>query len=135
MKLKSTFLSEGIKMKDAAEKCKISKTAMSNILADREQIGILRAKKFSAAYGFDITFLTTGQGTLFGHHPDKTQTMTTQVNNGTMSQQITTTPADCPDVSELLAKIAELTADRDAARKEVEWMRKLVDRLTNSKEE
>lgn len=124
--LRKYFDANGYKYKDVAEALGISAGSLSNLLSDRETMGKNRAKRFSEVYGFDYLFLLTGEGDLFPAVPPHShQVMKVGVNKGSMSQS----SGNCPDVSELLAKIDKLTEDLKAKENENAWLRSLVDRL------
>lgn len=62
--MRSYFARKGIKNKDIAERLGISPAAASNMLAGRDPMGKQRAFALHDAYGFDVTFLLTGIGSL-----------------------------------------------------------------------
>lgn len=62
--MRSYFARKGIKNKDIAERLDISPAAVSNMLAGRDPMGKQRAFALHDAYGFDVTFLLTGIGSL-----------------------------------------------------------------------
>lgn len=62
--MRSYFARKGIKNKDIAERLGISPAAVSNMLAGRDPMGKQRAFALHDAYGFDVTFLLTGIGSL-----------------------------------------------------------------------
>lgn len=124
--MRNYFDANGIALKDVAEAIGVQPSSVSNMLADRDKIGKIRAKRLRDAYGFDYLFLLTGEGELFPAVPPHShQVMKVGVNKGSMSQS----SGNCPDVSELLAKIDKLTEDLKAKENENAWLRSLVDRL------
>lgn len=62
--MRSFFARKGIKNKDIAETLGLSPAAVSNMLAGRDPMGKQRAFALHDAYGFDVTFLLTGVGSL-----------------------------------------------------------------------
>ena len=62
--MRSFFARKGIKNKDIAETLGLSPAAISNMLAGRDPMGKQRAFALRDAYGFDVTFLLTGVGSL-----------------------------------------------------------------------
>lgn len=62
--MRKYFALNNIKNKDIAEMLNVSPAAISNMLAGRDSIGKQRAFALHDAYGFDVTFLLTGVGSL-----------------------------------------------------------------------
>lgn len=62
--MRKYFALNNIKNKDIAEMLNVSPAAISNMLAGRDSIGMQRAFALHDAYGFDVTFLLTGVGSL-----------------------------------------------------------------------
>lgn len=80
-KIKEYFYENGMKQCDIANVLDITKAAVTNQLNGRP-FGINAAKKWSKAFGFNITWLTTGEGTMFSNkkpinilHGDKHEIM------------------------------------------------------------
>lgn len=67
-KLKDYFIENGMKQCDIAEVLDITQSAVSNQLNGRP-FGINSAKKWSKAFGFNINWLTTGEGSMFTKKP------------------------------------------------------------------
>lgn len=62
--MRKYFVLNNIKNKDIAERLDVSPAAVSNMLAGRDSLGPQRAFALHDAYGFDVTFLLTGIGSL-----------------------------------------------------------------------
>ena len=125
--MRQYFEANGIALRDVASAIGVKPATISNMLADRDKIGKIRAKRLNEAYGFNYLFLLTGVGDLFGGpapDPAPSYHQHAGVNNGTMQQN-----NGCPDISELMDKIDKLTADLKAKEDENTWLRNLVDRL------
>lgn len=67
-KLKDYFIENGMKQCDIAKVLDITQSAVSNQLNGRP-FGINSAKKWSKAFGFNINWLTTGEGSMFTKKP------------------------------------------------------------------
>jgi transcriptional regulator with XRE-family HTH domain len=65
-KLKDYFSENGMKQSEIAEALDITQSAVSNQLNGRP-FGINAAKKWSKLFGFNINWLTTGEGPMFNH--------------------------------------------------------------------
>lgn len=63
-KLKDYFIENGLKQCEIAEVLDVTQSAISNQLNGRP-FGINSAKKWSKAFGFSVTWLTTGEGSMF----------------------------------------------------------------------
>ena len=67
-KLKNYFIENGLKQRDIAAELDITNAAVCNQLNGRP-FGINSAKKWSKAFGFNINWLTTGEGPMFVKSP------------------------------------------------------------------
>jgi transcriptional regulator with XRE-family HTH domain len=63
--IREYFDKNGIPQKDICEATKASKTTISNMLAGRFGISKKMAHALAKVYGFDVTFLLSGEGELF----------------------------------------------------------------------
>ena len=109
--------------REVAEKMGISPASFNNMLAGRDPIGKRRAQKLHELFGFDIVFLVTGEGSLFGDNkPQHTVRVEANHNNGTNNQNVT--------VSSQGADVAALSAQVEALKAENEWLRQMVSKLT-----
>lgn len=100
----------GIKNKDCAERLGTSIPNISNYLAGRRAFSKKLAAKMAEAYGFDIHFLITGEGSLFP--PTQSVGNGAIVNGGRVSGGINVTATN-----------AALQAENERLRNEVEWLR------------
>lgn len=62
--LKRYFSNNGISQVEIAEKLGLSAASVSNMLNGRDKIGNKRAAQLNRAYGFNIQYLITGEGSL-----------------------------------------------------------------------
>lgn len=62
--LKAYFSEHNIKQVDIAEKLGVQKSFVSELLAGKRTLGHETAVKLSKAYGFDINWLLTGEGSM-----------------------------------------------------------------------
>jgi len=122
----------GIRIKDLADALEISSPAVSNMLADRDKIGAIRARKLRELYGFDYHFLMTGEGELF---PPKGINQSAKI--GDNAKEVTihqTVNPQAPSMDELVRENQSLKSQLEARDKEIVWLRSLVDKVTEKKE-
>lgn len=104
------FASHGIRNRQIAEKLGLSDQIISNILKGRDSLGKKRCTQFADAYGFDLHFLLTGEGTLLS--PSQKVENGAIVNGGRVEGGINVTATN-----------AALQAENERLRNEVEWLR------------
>ena len=93
------------------------------MLQGRDPIGKRRAQMLHDLFGFDIGFLISGDGSLFGDGGTQhTVRVEANHNNGTNNQNVT--------VSSQGADVAALSAQVEALKAENEWLRQMVSKLT-----
>lgn len=107
----------GIKNKDCAERLGTSIPNISNYLAGRRAFSKKLAAKMAEAYGFDIHFLITGEGSLFP--PTQSVGNGAIVNGGRVSGGINVS-------ADIAAKDAEISH----LRKENERLWEIIQNLT-----
>ena len=109
--------------KEIAEKMGISPASFNNMLQGRDPIGKRRAAQLHNIFGFDMTFLVTGEGSLFGDgNTQHTVHVEANHNTGTNNQNVTVSPPD--------ANAAALKAQVETLKAENEWLRQMVSKLT-----
>lgn len=101
------FAQNGIKNRQVADKLGISEQTVSNMLKGRDSLGGKRCLQLSEAYGFDLNFLLSGEGSLF-----PTQSI---INSGNVT-------GNGNNVS-ISQTNAALQAENERLRNEVEWLR------------
>lgn len=108
--------------KDIAQQMGISPASFNNMLAGRDAIGKRRAQKLHDIFGFDIVFLITGEGSLFGGGP--VQHVEVSHNSGSSRQNVTVSaPSQDADVAALKAQVEALKAENTRL-----WS--MIDRMT-----
>lgn len=115
--VKSYFEEHGLVQKDIAERMGISPASLNNMLKGRDNIGKRRAQKLHELFGFDIVYLLTGQGTLFGSGVN--QRIEAPNNSGSIQQTNETS-----DVAALKTRIKSLEEENA-------WLRSMVDKMTS----
>lgn len=105
------FASNGIRNRQIAERLGLTDQIISNMLKGRDSLGKKRCAQLADAYGFDLNFLITGEGSLF---PASSQTVGNGaiVNGGKVEGGINVTATN-----------AALQAENERLRNEVEWLR------------
>ena len=84
------FALNNIKITDVAEKTGISRPTLSNLICGRRDFSKRYAPQLAEAYGFDVTFLLTGQGSLFPQKPATSGTKDAELRAANeMVQQLT----------------------------------------------
>lgn len=101
----------GLRQTDVAEVMGVAKQTVCNILSGRYPLSKDNALKLSKAYGFDVAFLLTGEGSLL---PSSTQSVGQGaiLNGGTVQGGIN-----------IGAQNAALIAENERLRDEVAWLR------------
>ena len=109
--------------REVAEKMGISPASFNNMLAGRDPIGKRRALKLHELFGFDIVFLVTGEGSLFGDgNTQHSVRVEANHNTGTNHQSVTVSHPD--------TNAAALKAQVETLKAENEWLRQMVSKLT-----
>lgn len=103
------FASHGIKNRQIAERLGLTDQTISNMLKGRDSLGKKRCAQLAEAYGFDLNFLITGEGSLF---PTQSVGNGAIVNGGKVEGGINVTATN-----------AALQAENERLRNEVEWLR------------
>ena len=104
------FAANGIKNRQIAEKLGLSDQVISNLLKGRDSLGKKRCVQLVDAYGFDLNFLITGEGSLFPSSQSVGNGAI--VNGGKVEGGINVTATN-----------AALQAENERLRDEVEWLR------------
>lgn len=113
--LRRYFALNGIKNTYIQEVTGLSSGSVSNILSGRYKMSATTASALSKRFGFDITFLLTGQGTLFPPRISEPRTITAPVSGNV-------TQGDNSPIN-IAADIAALQAENARLRDEVSWLR------------